>query len=213
VKDRVDESTGIEELLSARSQANPGARLLEAARELFNEQGYAVAGINEIIARSSTSKKSFYNYFPSKKKLGEACLRAEERDLFRFLDDLSGQHRRDYRAFARAWARSIKRAARAGEYRGCPISNTAAQALAEFRGPLQDTVTRWSQKLATYLANCDLKMSPAHAEGAARLILMQYEGAVQMWRLSGETQYFDRFEEMLYAVPELTAAPRRRSSR
>ena len=66
---------------ATQERENPGQKILASARELFYERGYGGVGINEIIERSGTSKKSFYNYYESKQELGAACLAAEEQDL------------------------------------------------------------------------------------------------------------------------------------
>ena len=194
-----DESAG--EHTSGRVHSNPGARLLVAARELFSVQGYASAGINEIIARSGTSKKSFYNYFPGKQKLGEAYLAEERRELFEFLDELMERHRGDFRGFIRTWAAILKKAAARGEFTGCPFARMSAQAGADFARDLATTADAWREKLRLYLLESDLNFGPsedgARSGGAksagvlADAILVQYQGAVQMWRLSGSPDYFD----------------------
>jgi AcrR family transcriptional regulator len=50
-------------------------RLLDAAAALFGERGYECVGINEIIARASIAKATFYQHFPSKEELCAAWLR------------------------------------------------------------------------------------------------------------------------------------------
>lgn len=198
-----DESAG--EYTSGRVHSNPGARLLLAARELFSTQGYGAAGINEIIARSGTSKKSFYNYFPGKQKLGEAYLAAERQELFEFLDEIIERHRGDFRAFIRTWAAMLKKAAGRGEFTGCPFARMSAQAGEEFAGDLAKTADEWREKLRLYLLESDLNFGPSQdgspsggAKSAGVLadaILVQYQGAVQMWRLSGNPDYFDTMAE------------------
>ena len=187
-------------LLGARSQGNPGARLLETARRLFYEQGYTQAGINEIIEQSHTSKKSFYAYYPSKQLLGLAALGVEEQDLHRFLDGLKRRHPRDYGRFVRTWAQALKRVARCGDYHGCPFANAAAQAPAEFRAPLAAIVSRVQETLSSYLTTCDLALPQRTARELSAQILMQYQGAIQMWKLTGDLSHFDRFSRTCAAT-------------
>lgn len=187
----------IENLISARSEANPGARLLAAARDLFNEQGYANAGINEIIARSNTSKKSFYHYYPGKKDLGVAYLLLEEQEMAALLGRLFDRHPRSYRAFAGAWVKTLRHFARKKTYAGCPFANAAAHAREEFAEILEEIMTRMQARLQKYLSSCDLAMRPARAASTAKLILVQYEGTVQMVRLTGDSSYLDTLETSL----------------
>lgn len=194
---------GPEHEISGRTQANPGARLLLTAKQLFYEQGYQSAGINEIIERSETSKKSFYNYFPSKRVLGEATLRAEEQDLHRMMNGLIRRYSKDYAGFVTAWARALKRAARCDDYNGCAFANTAAQAPEEFRELLRDIARDWLDQLGSFLMQSDLALDERKAKDAGAKLLMQYEGAVQMWKLTGDLTYFDRFAEVGRRIPEL----------
>src|SRR5436189_3315484 len=56
----------------------PGTRdrLLEAARYLFWEKGYAATGMAEILERAQANSGSFYHFFPSKEALLLAVLEA-----------------------------------------------------------------------------------------------------------------------------------------
>ena len=188
-------------MMGSRSAANPAARLLNAARELFYEQGYNAAGINEIIAQSNTSKKSFYRYFPSKQKLGEAYLKSEARDLIRFLEWLQDRAE-SYKQFCRLWSRSLTLLAARPDYRGCPFSNAMAQASEEF-GPLVRDV----HELCILKLQDIIGQLPDAKDGAgfeldrkawlAEAMLMQYLGAVHSWKLSGKLAVFRQMEAML----------------
>jgi AcrR family transcriptional regulator len=175
----------------------PDTKILAAARKIFSEKGYSVAGINEIIAESRTSKKSFYNYYPSKKSLGEAYISAEKGEALRFMDNLMSRHRGNFAAFAHTWAYSLSKAARCGIYFGCPFSNTAAQAWMDFYALLNSVMTEWREKLSDYLGICGTNGDRHQRNRVAEKMLILYEGAIQMWRLTGETIYFSLFEEML----------------
>ncbi|WP_426386272.1 TetR/AcrR family transcriptional regulator [Pseudomonas brassicacearum] len=52
----------------------PRDRILKTAIILFNERGVHTVGIDRIIAESGVSKRTFYNYFPSKADLVAAYL-------------------------------------------------------------------------------------------------------------------------------------------
>ncbi len=57
-------------------------RILEAATELFYQQGVRATGINAIIAASGVAKATFYRHFPSKDSLVVAWLRQPESRWF-----------------------------------------------------------------------------------------------------------------------------------
>ncbi|WP_320669541.1 TetR/AcrR family transcriptional regulator [Patulibacter defluvii] len=58
----------------ARRRAETRARLTNAARELFAEQGFDVTRINEITDRADVGFGSFYNHFDSKDAIVEAVI-------------------------------------------------------------------------------------------------------------------------------------------
>ena len=55
--------------MARRDSRNTRGRIINAAWELFYEQGYEDTTIEEIIERSGTSKGSFYHYFEGKDAL------------------------------------------------------------------------------------------------------------------------------------------------
>ncbi len=55
--------------MSRKDSRNTKGRIVNAAWELFYEQGYDDTTIDEIVERSETSKGSFYHYFNSKDAL------------------------------------------------------------------------------------------------------------------------------------------------
>jgi AcrR family transcriptional regulator len=58
--------------------------IIEVAREVFFEEGYAAASMSSIAARLGGSKGTLYNYFRSKEELFEAQVR---KDCDRFAED------------------------------------------------------------------------------------------------------------------------------
>ncbi len=188
-------------MLESRSSGNPASRLLGAARDLFYDQGYALAGINDIIAQSNTSKKSFYKYFPSKYKLGEAYLKSKTRDLIRFIDWLE-RRSRSYEHFCDLWSRSMVRIARYPDYNGCPFSNARAQA-PEFHELIQDIHELYVLRLQELISRLCPEFNERMCHWIARNASMQYLGAVQIWKLSGSPDSFYNMGLLLRALPSL----------
>ena len=49
-----------------KSAARPGERILAAADKLFYEQGIRAVGVDTIAAEAGVSKRTLYNYYPTK---------------------------------------------------------------------------------------------------------------------------------------------------
>jgi AcrR family transcriptional regulator len=55
--------------------------LIEAARELFSERGYAAVGTNEVVQRAGVTRGAMYHHFPDKRELFRAVYEDTERRL------------------------------------------------------------------------------------------------------------------------------------
>ena len=62
--------------------------ILEVARAVFAEEGYAAASMSSIAARVGGSKATLYNYFRSKEELFEAVIRSKVDELLRSAAEL-----------------------------------------------------------------------------------------------------------------------------
>jgi len=112
---------------------NARDRILETAAELFFQRGYSGVGINEIIDKAGTAKASFYQHFPSKESLCEAWLQA--------MHDRSSDYHAGLlasglppREMAAAYFARLADFLKAGDFRGCPYSNTGAVSDENCRG-------------------------------------------------------------------------------
>lgn len=65
------------------------SRLLEAGNEVFAESGYTGATVDDLIARASTSRATFYRYFRNKDDLFSELSRACFRDMKSTIEELS----------------------------------------------------------------------------------------------------------------------------
>jgi AcrR family transcriptional regulator len=110
-------------------QANDGAstarrRLLDTATRLFYAEGIRAVGIDRIIAEAGVAKATFYNHFPSKDDLVLAYLEEQDEIGRKAVAALPKQPPRKMIA---AILNRISEAAVAGDYRGCPFLNAAAE--------------------------------------------------------------------------------------
>jgi AcrR family transcriptional regulator len=99
-------------------------RLLDTATRLFYAGGIHAVGVDRIIAEAGVAKATFYSHFPSKDDLVVAYLEEQDRIGRTAVAALPKQAPRKMLA---AILGRISTAAVAGDYRGCPFLNAAAE--------------------------------------------------------------------------------------
>jgi AcrR family transcriptional regulator len=115
-------SNGVPQTDSGASVAR--RRLLDTATRLFYAEGVRGVGIDRIIAEAGVAKATFYNHFPSKDDLVLAYVEQVDRLGREAVAALPKQSPREMIA---AILGRISDAAVAGNYRGCPFLNAAAE--------------------------------------------------------------------------------------
>ena len=114
-----------ENRLPSRPEASPARRrLLDTATRLFYAEGIHAVGIDRIIAEAGVAKATFYNHFPSKDDLVLAYVEEQDR-LGR--EAVAALPKQPPRKMIAAILARIGEAAVAGDYRGCPFLNAAAE--------------------------------------------------------------------------------------
>lgn len=180
-------------------------RIVITAARLFEAQGYAATGINQIIAESRTAKASFYDYFASKELLGEEYLERYGRHHIALITQLIARSATP-EAFLRAWVRLILRQLREKKLYGCPMANLRAQIgdesprlIAKVRELTHATIA----VLADYVLEQRLASDSQSAMVTARRMFAAYEGAIHIWKLTGEPAALEDIE--FIALRALTA--------
>jgi len=172
----------------SRKGAETKARMIEAATSLFERQGYAATGIQQILQESGAPRGSFYFHFPGGKE--DLAVAAVERHGDRFGELLRG-------AFAQA--SSTKEAAVwAIDALGTHFEGSACESGCPVMAVTFETATR-SQTLRAAsraafeswigLASARLEqdgLAPEVARSKARALLAAIEGALVLCRAYGD---------------------------
>ncbi len=173
-------------------------RILNTAGRLFLSQGYSDTGINQIIAESDAARASFYLHFPSKDDLGREYIRQYGERNISLLRTLA-ERTDDPRVLVKSWARLLRREARSGTLFGCPMANLRSQIpttthvlSVETRNLSLQTI----EVLRGFLEKASAGKSAKTAKETARKLFAVYEGALQVWRLTGDLECFEDLEDI-----------------
>jgi AcrR family transcriptional regulator len=153
------------------------ARILDAAFQLFQGQGFNATSVHEITAAARVTGGALHHHFPTKQALGEAVI-----------DENVAA------AVQEAWLEPVRTGATAregvltvfrrladeldsqGSVRGCPVNNLTlelAHANPAFREQLKRQFDRWRRTIADKLGGPD-------AEARATMVIAAYSGAMAM---------------------------------
>lgn len=183
------------------------SRILERAVDLFYVQGVHATGINQIIREAEVAKDTLYRFFPSKDQLIQEALSIWGRKLgvlwerkLRNQEDAAGL----FRSLSKLERDSLRKIP---GYNGCPVATMMMEMgrmeSEEMKKVAAAIETRWVGFLETEFGKFQRQgtlRSDLDANHLARQCLMIYQGALAMWRISGDAGYLNQMEEALLAL-------------
>ena len=107
----------------------PRERILTSARTLFYREGIHATGVQRLAEAVHASKRTLYEYFPSKNQLVEAYLRGIEEN-----GGMPNERALDNLGTPRSRLLAIFDSPPADRFRGCPFHNAAVEAADEMPG-------------------------------------------------------------------------------
>ncbi len=164
--------------------------LLRRCWEVFNRHGYHGTSVSMLAEATGLGKSGLMHHHLSKESLMRAVVEYAQEELRNYVfsvaqEDLPPEQRLE---------KLLRRQNRLAKYdrRGCFFANTALETGREglFNDLIQATYDEWQQTVAGLLLHV-LPASEA-AETAYRLLL-EYEGAVTMYKLSSDEQHLEQF--------------------
>ncbi|MBO2456590.1 TetR/AcrR family transcriptional regulator [Actinomadura violacea] len=163
------------------------ARLLEAAAQLFREQGYAATGLKQITAEAGAPWGSLYHFFPrGKEQLGIETVEHSGGRYLRLFDlvyERAGASDEAVRDMFRLSAEALEKS---GWADGCPIATVALEAATTsepLRHACADVFAGWRAATARRFAAEGLE-SP---DDLATYVFAAFEGALILSRTGHDT--------------------------
>jgi AcrR family transcriptional regulator len=157
----------------AANKGGRGARqrILDAATELFYLDGINATGVERLAAKSSVSKRTLYQHFPSKTAVVEEYLRGIEERVAQgaVQQDDQTPRQRLLAVFDRAFEPGTS-------FRGCPFHNAAVEAAGTMPG-VQDIVRMSKRNFADRLTELAEQAGAAEPRQLGNQLAVLYEGA------------------------------------
>jgi AcrR family transcriptional regulator len=144
-------------------------RILDTADRLFYGQGIRAVGVDTIAAEIGISKRTLYNYFPSKDDLIVAYLARRNRP--RTVSDLppAEQILADFDRLERSFASDI--------FRGCPFVNAVAE-LKEPKHAANQLAIAFKEQRRAWFRDLLARLDAAHPDALAIQLQLLVDGAI-----------------------------------
>ena len=162
--------------------------ILQRCWEVLHREGYHSASISLLAEATGLGKAGLLHHFGSKEQLMQAVLGFALGQFRAYVlsvaqEDLPPEQRLE------KLLRRQNRLAKT-ERRGCFFANTALETGREgvFNNFVETAFAEWQQAVSGLLAHV---MPQAEAQAAAYRLLLEYEGAVTFYKLSGDTAHLE----------------------
>ena len=152
-------------------------RILETADRLFYRQGIRVVGVDTVAAEIGISKRTLYNYFPSKDDLIVAYLSRRLRPIEVSDGPPAEQILEDFDR--------LERAMRSDGYRGCPFVNAVAE-LADPTHAAHQIAVAHKEKRRALFRSLLVRLNVSDPGALATQLMILGEGAVAQALVHGD---------------------------
>jgi AcrR family transcriptional regulator len=165
------------------------ADILLRCWEVFHREGYNAASISKLAEASGLGKPGLLHHFGSKEQLMQAVLEYAREQFHAYVLSVAQEHLPPEQRLEKL----LRRQNRLAKYerRGCFFANMALETgRDEHFNPLITTLfEEWQQTVAGLYA---LVSTPETAREIAYRLLLEYEGAVTMYKLSNDTAHLEK---------------------
>ncbi|WP_016909630.1 TetR/AcrR family transcriptional regulator [Streptomyces xiaopingdaonensis] len=184
----------------------PRERILDAAEELFRDEGIRRVGVQAIAERAETTKMALYRHFGTKDELVAEWLRIVAADYRAAFDDAEAEHPGLPGEQILAVARFVAEGLPALTYRGCPFVNSLAE-LPDRAHPARQVIEEHKAHQARRLLGMCTEAGLPEPEQAVAEITFVLEGA----QVSAQNGSVDQVGERVMRIVE-GVVDRRRSA-
>jgi len=182
-------------------------RILDAGLKVMIRQGYAGAGVRDIVAAAPAPQGSFTNHFRSKEAFAHAVLDRYFDDLKQVVAEaLDDRSRTPRQRLARYLDIVTERLARAAFRRGCLIGDFSLEAAPQserLRARLAAIFAEWRAPFTACIAEGQAAGEIAATfapEELAEFLLSSWEGAILRMKVARNADPLERFKRIVFAT-------------
>jgi TetR/AcrR family transcriptional regulator, transcriptional repressor for nem operon len=181
--------------------------ILQAGLKVMYRQGYAGAGVRDIVAEAPAPQGSFTNHFRSKEEFARQVLDLYFEDLKRLVAETLGDATRSPRQRLRRYLDIITERLASVEFnRGCLIGDFSLEAAPQsemLRTRLAEIFAEWRAPFAACIAEgqeageIDATFAPNEL---AEFLLSSWEGAILRMKVERNAEPLERFKRIVFAT-------------
>lgn len=161
---------------AGRPKVPAAGRILQAASEMFYQDGIRAVGVEAIAAEADVTKKTLYDNFGSKDQLVAAYLRARDERWRAWMEDVVERRGGSARERLLSTFDALEEWTERENPRGCGFVNAAVE-LREADHPARAAVMEQKRWLRDYLAGLAAEAGAEDPEDLAERLLILHEGA------------------------------------
>ena len=171
--------------------------LLRRCWEVFNRHGYYGTSVSMLADATGLGKSGLMHHHLSKESLMRAVVEYAQEALRDYVLSVAQENLPPEQRLEKL----LRRQNRLAKYdrRGCFFANTALETGREglFNEQIKTTYDEWQKAVALILTAV---LPPAEAAETAYRLLLEYEGSVTMYKLTGDEQHLERFVSRAVAL-------------
>ncbi len=173
-------------------------KILIAAAELFYCNGFSQVSINEVIANSKVSRRTFYRYFPSKDELIVEVMRFQAKQWLKDFEEEVSKRASSPREMILSSLDVLLEWYESPEFHGCPFIKAALE-IADISHPVNQIVVMARQSVRTYIFKLALEANIPKPEIFSHQYLLLMGGSILMASIEGNTMGAEYTRETLSA--------------
>ena len=176
--------------------------ILIAAAELFYCNGFSQVSINEVIANSKVSRRTFYRYFPSKDELIVEVMRFQAKQWLKYFEEEVSKKASSPKEKILSSLDVLLEWYESPEFHGCPFIKAALE-IADTSHPVNQIVVMARQSVRTYIFKLALEANIPKPEIFSHQYLLLMGGSILMASIEGNTMGAEYTRETLIAFMDV----------